>query len=82
MTSAPKRPDFGLGTWGHNHRLSPEEVNRAILEYVMRKAQNEGKPPPCGGDFVRFRDQAKVMLLDEDARAQSVAVGVVTWEES
>jgi len=81
QAQAAAKVAFETGSWGHNHRLSAKEVDRAILEYVLRKAEQEGKALPCGGDLIRFHERAQVIHFDGERRPVSPVVTMIAWEE-
>lgn len=70
-----------LSPWGHNYRLGPKDLERAVLAHVIDRAQREGKSPPCEGDMLHFMDRSQIVLLDKHGRRVDVDRVVVAWEE-
>jgi len=65
--------------WGHNTRLSPVEVKRAVLERLQHVAVTKGRDVP--GDIVEFMDKADLILLDDNNQPVKFARAIVTWED-
>lgn len=66
-------------TFGHNTRLSPDNVKRAVLERVQSLALRKGQQVP--EDIMDFLDRADVIFLDENSQPVSFSRVVVTWED-
>lgn len=67
-----------LGKWGHNTRLNPRDVKRAILEHVQRLASTTGQQVPH--DIVDFLERADVVFLDENQQPINFNRVILTWE--
>lgn len=48
---------------------------------MLRKAEQEGKALPCGGDLIRFHERAQVIHFDGERRPVSPVVTMIAWEE-
>lgn len=66
-------------TFGHNTRLSPAAVKRAILERVQQLALRTGVQAP--DDIMDFVEKADVIFLDENSQPVTFARVVITWED-
>lgn len=65
--------------WGHNKRLSPVEVKRAVLAHLQGIAQREGKGVP--GDLIDFMSKADLIFLDDNNQPVHFVRAIVAWEE-
>lgn len=65
--------------WGHNTRLSRQDVERAVFEYVQRKAAASGHSVPT--DLLDFMAAGSVHFLDEANQPTTFARAVVAWED-
>jgi hypothetical protein len=68
--------------FGRTVSLSPEDVKRAVLEYVLRadKVKAHGREP-LPAELRQLEASAEVHLLDEKNEPVAVASVQVTWSE-
>ena len=76
--AAPAAPQVVKG-FGHNTRLAPRDVKRAVLEHVQAIATRNGKYVP--NDIVEFLERADVLFLDENNQPIKFARVVIAWED-
>lgn len=65
--------------WGHNKRLHPNEVKRAVLAHLQAEGQRYGKDVPA--DLIDFMNKADLILLDQNNQPVHFVRAIVAWEE-